>query len=246
MSYEVLLLRFEAPLMSFGAVHVDENGPTDRFPGRSLVTGLLGNALGWHHRDADALQRLQERMRLASRIDRAGDRLVDYHTVDLGHPDLREGWTTWNTPAGREGGKAKEGTHIRYRHYLADAIVTAAVQLDPAAEAPTLADLAGALEFPARPLFLGRKCCLPSGRILLGVVEASSLLEALRRVPLSLRVKGDADAEQLAALPARWPANLESSPQRSREVALYGDRDWTNQIHTGRSLYREGPLGDAQ
>jgi CRISPR-associated Cas5-like protein len=33
---DFLLLRFDAPLMSFGGVMVDQYGPTDRFPGQSM------------------------------------------------------------------------------------------------------------------------------------------------------------------------------------------------------------------
>ena len=46
MSGRILLLRLEAPLMSFGSVLVDKRGPTDRHPGTALITGLLANALG--------------------------------------------------------------------------------------------------------------------------------------------------------------------------------------------------------
>lgn len=40
-----LILRFEAPLMAFGGVAVDERLPTSRFPGLSMVCGMIGNAL---------------------------------------------------------------------------------------------------------------------------------------------------------------------------------------------------------
>ena len=62
-----------------------------------MLTGLLANALGWDHRDADSLERLQDRLRFASRLDRAGHPLVDYQTVDLGQDWMRPenaGWTT--------------------------------------------------------------------------------------------------------------------------------------------------------
>ena len=40
-----LVLRFDAPLMSFGGVMVDQHGVIDRFPGTAMLTGLLANAL---------------------------------------------------------------------------------------------------------------------------------------------------------------------------------------------------------
>jgi CRISPR-associated Cas5-like protein len=39
---DILLLRFDAPLMSFGGVMVDQHGPTDRFPGLAMLTGPAG------------------------------------------------------------------------------------------------------------------------------------------------------------------------------------------------------------
>jgi len=46
---KALVLRLDAPMMSFGGVMVDQHGVIDRFPGVALLTGLIANALGWHH-----------------------------------------------------------------------------------------------------------------------------------------------------------------------------------------------------
>ncbi|MBZ0116483.1 MAG: type I-E CRISPR-associated protein Cas5/CasD, partial [Sandaracinaceae bacterium] len=161
----VLLLRLDAPLMSFGGTVVDARNVTDDFPARSMITGLCGNALGYDHRDVRELARLQERVRIGARRDREPERIVDFQTVDLGQPFLLEGWTTDGRVEGREGGSAGTGTHIRLRHYLADGVYTVALTLVPADEPPALDDLSRALDEPARPLFIGRKCCLPSERL---------------------------------------------------------------------------------
>ncbi|WP_082411796.1 type I-E CRISPR-associated protein Cas5/CasD, partial [Methylogaea oryzae] len=96
---DILLLRFDAPLMSFGGVMVDQHGPTERFPGLSLLAGLFGNALGYRHGDAEALEALQARIEYAARWDVEPQALLDYHTVDLGQPKMREpGWTTRGEP----------------------------------------------------------------------------------------------------------------------------------------------------
>ncbi|EQD38829.1 CRISPR-associated protein, Cas5e-type, partial [mine drainage metagenome] len=39
-----LLIRLEAPLMSFGATAVDARGVIQRWPAASLLTGLCANA----------------------------------------------------------------------------------------------------------------------------------------------------------------------------------------------------------
>jgi CRISPR system Cascade subunit CasD len=236
---KVLLLRLDAPLISFGGTVIDAKNVTDDFPSRSMVTGLLGNALGLDHRDVPQLSRLQERIQLACRRDRAGERLIDFQTVDLGQSFLEEGWTTWGKKEGRGGGTAGSGTHIRYRHFLADAVYTLALTLSPADEAPSLEQLAGALDAPARPLFLGRKACLPSGPLSLGVREVESLLDALRAAPLSARVGRAGAPTCLVRLPrgTSLPGGVAFA-----ERAVTEERDWPNQVHVGRSIVLEGFL----
>ncbi|MCB9967247.1 MAG: type I-E CRISPR-associated protein Cas5/CasD [Geminicoccaceae bacterium] len=82
-----LILRLEGPLMSFGDTAIDEIRPTRLLPGRSLLAGLIGNALGFEHRDVNALQRLQERLLFAARLDQAGEDLLDYQTALIGKKD---------------------------------------------------------------------------------------------------------------------------------------------------------------
>lgn len=239
----ILLLRFDAPLLSFGGTAVDSKNVTDDMPSRSMLTGLLGNALGYEHGDVIALSRLQDRLRVSARRDREGARLVDFQTVDLGHDFLAEGWTTWGRAEGREGGTAASGTHIRYRHHLADAIYTIAVTLDSAPETPTLQDLEAALNEPARPLFLGRKACLPSVPIAMGIVEAESALDALQAAPLGDRRRHR--RQQLATHDrreclVRVHGGMFMPPVPSfRERAVTENRDWPNQIHVGRSVVHE-------
>lgn len=233
---DLLFLRFDAPLMSFGGVLVDEHGVTRELPGLSMITGLLGNALGFHHRDYRWLQRLQERLRYAVRQDRAGEKLVDYQTVDLGQEFMQCVWTTRGTLE-RRGGASKTATHQRYRHYWAGAAYTLAVTLDPAAEGPSLNELETALRSPARPLFLGRKCCLPATSLLLGRGQGESLLSALAGIePLPTPPED-------GSWKAWWPEG-EASPAATptRRLAHTDRRDWANQVHTGRRFITEGRL----
>lgn len=235
---EGLLLRFDAPLMSFGGVQVDENNTTETFPGLSLLTGLLGNALGYDHREAVRLDRLQQRLRYAVRRDRKGRQIRDYQTVDLGQDFMREGWTTRGVPGRRDGSSsAKTGTHIRRRFYWADSLYTVAITLEPANESPTLTECAEALQTPQRPLYLGRKPCVPSTPLFLDHFSSSNLREALLQVPLPPR----ADPE--GALLAWWPEE-EQTPAHApgRRLAVYDQRDWTNRVHTGRRFMWEGQI----
>ncbi len=231
-----LFLRLDAPLMAFGGVKVDERGPTGPFPGKSLLAGLLGNALGYDHRDAVRLSRLQERILHGVRRDREGRVVTDYQTVDLGQDHLKmRGWTTKDRSEGREGGPASEGTAIRYRQYIADGRFTIALRLTPDEETPTHADLEWALERPERPLFIGRKPCLPSGPILAGRVEAPTLAEALQRAPSVDRL--DDAGPKTAWLPA-----FEAWEGPSQEMLVADERDWRNQIVVGSRLIRQVTL----
>ena len=216
---DIVVLRFSAPLMSFGAPIVDHHGFDQPFPAASMLTGLLGNALGYDHREAEKLNRLQARLRFAARLDRPGKPIVDYQTVDLGQEFMMDtGWTTWGRSERRKGGEAKEMTHIR--------------SLVPPNESPTMDEVDSALQYPARPLYLGRKGCLPASPIRLDRTTAPSLLQALLTVPPvgdDLRVF------------AQWPADEDGSFD-SRLVPVTDERDWVNQIHCGERWVRQGMI----
>jgi CRISPR system Cascade subunit CasD len=168
--------------MSFGREAIDQNGPTRDHPDASLLTGLFANALGWRREEAARHQRLQDRLRFAVRLDREGSELRDFQTAKLAKND--QGWTTRGVPEGRAGGAGTyESPHIRFRFYRADAALTIAVAFSPENETPTAGDIVAALAEPARPLFIGRKPCVPAGPLGLGVVEADSLVAALDDVP---------------------------------------------------------------
>ncbi|MBK8265655.1 MAG: type I-E CRISPR-associated protein Cas5/CasD [Nannocystis sp.] len=231
---DLLLLRFDAPMMSFGTVTVDAIGHTAAFPGRSLLAGLLGNALGWDHRDADALTRLQARILHAVRRDRGGEIRTDYQTVDLGQPFLLDevAWTTWGRLDTRGGSSEnKVGTHIRHRDYLVDSAFTIALTLDPADEVPDLSALEAALQRPARPLFIGRKNCLPAERILIARGRSATLVDAVRDAPA--RPKGQTRLW--------WPEREgERRDLHGHRITFTDERDWHNQIHVGTYAMYEG------
>jgi CRISPR system Cascade subunit CasD len=226
-----LILRLEGPLMSFGDVAIDEIRPTRRLPARSMLTGLLANALGWAHRDVAALDRLQERLRFASRLDHEGHSLIDFQTAELGKDDPL--WTTRGAPAERAGGAASySGPALRYRHYRADAAVTVALTLTPAEETPDLTALEAALRRPERPLFIGRKGCPPSRPLLDRVVEAESLVAALDQVT---PVRSGGAGDRLVIETEDQPGE----PEAQRLIAVADRRDWRLGLHTGQSRRRE-------
>lgn len=233
---DCILLRLDAPLMSFGGPVIDQEGGTRDAPGQSMIAGLLANALGWEHRDHERLQALQAALVYAVRRDQLPVSLHDYQTVDLGQPHLKSGWTSWNRVESRGGGSSS-GTHIRKRVFLAGGVYTVAFTLRAAP--PSLDEVEAALREPARPLFLGRKPCIPSVPLLLGRIAAKTPLEALRMTPpFSRRASEPKDQESFYAW---WPEEMEDSGViQSRLLSVSDERDWTNRIHSGRRFIREG------
>ena len=227
-----LMLRLEAPLLAYGGETIDNYGVIRDFPALSMLTGLIANALGWDRGDAELHDRLQGRLRVGSRIDAPGSRLTDFQTAQLGAKD--SGWTTHGRPEGRAGGAATyDSPHLRYRDFHADMSTLVALRLEPADELPTLDDIAQALDKPCRPLFIGRKPCVPSGRLVLGWAEAAHVLAALQAWPAS-------DPRTQRPLRAQWPDGEGELPGGDRTLDLCDERNWRSGLHGGWRPVREG------
>lgn len=234
-----LLLRLEAPLVAFGGETIDNHGVIRDFPALSMVTGLVANALGWRREEAELHDRLQARLVMGARREPNGRYLRDYQTALLFEND--EGWTTSGEPEGRakspsytmqaDGRKAL--TLQRYRDYYADLVTLVALRLEPADEGPTLDDIAVALDHPARPLFIGRKPCLPSRRIFAGWQEGDSVLQVLQTASIP---KSAPDG-----LPMQWPEG-EGRTKGDRLLELCDERNWTSGVHGGWRPVREATL----
>ena len=229
-----LILRLEAPLLAFGGVAVDQVGVTRDFPAASMLTGLLANALGYRRTEWRKHQALQDRLIFAARRERETvfGRLTDTQNAQLGKND--KGWTSWGIPEGRDG--ASYGApHRRRRDYHADACVVVALRVTPADTAPDLETLAAALDRPARPLFIGRKPCLPSAPLRQqDFIEAPDAYTALTGVPL------ESDTPPRAI----WP--LGEGPETGEAVTRILDlpdlRNWRTGLHGGVRKVVEGTL----
>lgn len=260
---DVLVLRFDAPLLSFGAPTVDSLGKTAPHPSRSMLTGLLANALGWGYGRADLekMTNLQARLTWAARRDRPGEPMTEYQTVDLGQRHMwaigaksSDGygpvsWTTRGTIEERAGATANAtGTHQRWRDHYADAVYVVAVGLAPGGS-PSVAALAAAVQRPERPLFLGRKSCPPAAPLFVAMVQAETVVAAL----LPSAVPNQAcRPDRPGSKPSRlgqfvsiwWPGDEEhpTGDSKFEELSVTEERDWRNQIHVGERGIRHGRL----
>lgn len=214
-----LHLRLTAPLLAFGGVSIDHVGPTRDFPSASALAGLFANALGWRREQTTLHQALQDRSVFGALIAAQGRLLTDIQNAKLEAND--RGWTTWGRPDERAGA-TYDSPHRRRRDYLADHDCRVVLRLLPG-DGPDLEALAAALDRPARPLFIGRKHCIPSVPILGGWVEAEDARTAL----LALGLPGR----------ALWPIDLNTPGSDLADL-----RNWTTGLHGGSRRVCEGML----
>lgn len=228
---DYLILQLEAPLMSFGAAQGNASliegdfvgqvagvpAGAGMFPGRPMLTGLLGNALGYERYEGDRLQALSNRLRFAAALTRPGRLESDFQTSRLTVND--SGWTTRGAAEGRRGGAATyENAHLRRKLYWSETMAVVALRL---ADGPgeDLDAIATALERPERPLFIGRKTCVPSLPILAGGVGAADAHDALVEFLCDVGVWG-----------VVWDRGEgpDDAPTTERD-----DRGWRNDVYQG-------------
>lgn len=150
-----LLLRLAGPLQSWGDSSRFNQRATRTEPTKSGVLGLLASATG--RRRTDPIEDLLQ-LKFGVRTEQPGTMLRDFQTeID------------WRT------GKSKALTH---RYYLADAVFLAGVEADE----PVVDSLHEALLHPKFPLFLGRRSCPPSDRLVVGIRQ-KGLVQTLRSEP---------------------------------------------------------------
>ncbi len=172
-----LALRLEAPLQSWGFEDRFSRRKTGLLPTKSALLGLCCAALGAGRGSEEEkawMPKLNKLELLTIAIPRVvGERpltvrrMEDYHTVQ-------------NTRTAD--GKIKE-THITYRTYLNDAAFAAILY----GSEVTLRALADAIADPVWGIWLGRKACIPSAPLLVGVFETkiAALAKVLNGRPLT-------------------------------------------------------------
>lgn len=204
-----LVLRLDGPMQAWGTHTFEDFRPSNLFPTRSGLLGLLGACLGINRRDHAGMEELAASVEFTVRVDqsvprpetekpmaKAAVKLPDYHTV---------------TEARRVNRPPKRGETIQsWRDYLFDAAFTVVVGEKPGAPV-TLEVIAHALRRPCFTPVLGRRAC-PIARPLLevGPVAAADAKSTLANAPPS---GGMIYAE------AEWGSE---QPMRIRDVPMHG------------------------
>ncbi|MEU4300269.1 type I-E CRISPR-associated protein Cas5/CasD [Kitasatospora aureofaciens] len=144
-----ILAHLSAPWQSFGLQAEHNIHPTEKHPTRGALIGLIASAMG---RSSDHPNPDLQHLGFTIRIDRVGEREVDFHTIGGGLPPHLA------VPKA-EGGPRDEGTStmVTERAYRAGAAFTLAIT----GPADTIAHAAHALANPVYGPYLGRRSCPP-------------------------------------------------------------------------------------
>ena len=161
---EFLILKLQGPLQAWGKETFEGLRPSELFPGRSALLGLLGACLGVDRTDKAGLQALASSVAFSVRVDRQGQKMTDYHTVK-------------NARVYYQGLKSHE-TIQTWREYWQDACYTVAIWSQKEAVI-SLSDIERAIKQPVYTPFLGRRSCPITRPLFEKKIQAQTALMAL-------------------------------------------------------------------
>jgi CRISPR system Cascade subunit CasD len=173
-----LILRLDGPMQAWGTHTFEDFRPSNLFPTRSGLLGLLGACLGLERNDLIGQAQLAASVEFSVRVDQKRVRLEHDESVFKRNVKLPDFHTVMD--ARKVDGKANKFPIVSRREYLFDAAFTVAVGSKPGASV-TLAQLAAALRQPLYTPSLGRRSCPLARPLLEGEVEAEDALTALSK-----------------------------------------------------------------
>ena len=165
-----LLLWLEAPLQSWGADSKFSRRDTLEFPTKSGVLGLVLCAMGASGEQIELLARFSNLNQTVLSFQYSKEffylkapLLHDFQMVGAGY-DLNNQWQKNFIPKKADGAPAsgnkpgENGIKLTHRYYLQNAIFAVLLEV-PADLTETIAN---ALQNPVYPIYLGRRCCVPT------------------------------------------------------------------------------------
>ena len=195
-----LVVRLSGPMISFGQPG-RSNRPTYEFATKSMFVGFVANAMGSERHDREIIAEISSLDVTSFRLRLAGV-MEDYNTVGCGYKDKS------SMPLTFDGGRKQMVTR---RHYLEDADFILVAE----GEEELVERCATALDEPARPLFLGRKGCLPVLPPVQGVFSSED--DAMECVMSCARIVADEDCR---GLEAGIPFVRDCLPSEANDVVL--------------------------
>ncbi len=264
-----LVLRLKAPIASFGIVAGEEVRGSGTFPTRSMVVGLIGNALGLDRCAGPDMQRLNQlqagtwfaalMLSLGAPWEDVQNARVPTLQPDNPYNRAMHGGRLTDDPV-LSGPKSDRRDKLvkflekpvqRRKHYVTDLHALVALSsIGEWSEPPEV--FAQAVRYPARPLWIGRKACAPSAPVcpLSSVVDANSGCEALAR-SLSEPLEQDTLARAAgSAFPMIWEGSPAPESDKAYELGIRGGfatrvldrRDWVLGLHNEESVLLRGTL----
>ncbi|MEZ0368066.1 MAG: type I-E CRISPR-associated protein Cas5/CasD [Candidatus Sericytochromatia bacterium] len=213
---EFLILRLQGVMQAWGKHTYEDYRPSELFPTRSALSGLLGACLGLDRQDSESLQALDASYRYAVRVDQRElnggrlevQRIFDYHTIN---------------ESIRATGQVRTDPIQSYREYLYDAQFTVALSLTDTSRY-TLEQLTQAVQTPVYTPFLGRHSCPLSRPLFERHCEAADAMQALAQVE-----------------PGKGPIYSEDHPTNSRFTVRDLPRYGRSRLFDTREVYLHQP-----
>ncbi len=149
---KTILMKFQAPLQSYGTDSHFETRHTDDHPSKSAIIGIIAAALGIRREEPERLKELQN-LRILVRVDQAGRVMRDFQIA----------------------AKFKitgdfERNYVTYRDYLEDAIYIVAIE----GESSLILNIYEALKRPYFQLYYGKRSCPVNYDFLIGIHNGSA------------------------------------------------------------------------
>lgn len=223
---ELLILRLEGPLQSWGLRSRWDPRDTGSEPSKSGVIGLLGCALGYPRNDP-RLEQLDAELSFAVRLDRPGSVMVDFQTITGFLPTADGGFKVAGITASVKLLKPehKPTTIVSPRAYLQDAAFLVVLS----GPSKTLRQCRDALLSPRWPIYFGRRACPPTRPVFDRLTnDFNDTEQALSKWPWSFFaaiLASKSPPDKLEAFvedpggPARRPDAIRLNPAR-----MYGER----------------------
>jgi len=181
---KTLILKTEG-MSAYGLQTFDVHRKINHFPTRSAILGLLGAALGITRKNHEQLYALSSQLKIAVQVNRAGQKIVDYHTVQ-----------NFRSPMG----KIQKGTKPTYREYWCDSEHSFAITADE----DTIELLSAKVQSPVFTLFQGRKSCPLTRPLFDRVVDNDNPANALKELGSIGQIFSDVSGEnQIATVQVR-------------------------------------------
>lgn len=170
-----LALWFESPIQSWSIDSKFSLRSTFSFPTKSGIAGIILSSLGRGGEEKEFLKSFASFKETAisfknKNSNSSTPNMIDYQVVGNGF-DENDEWQSNMIPKMRNGGKAnKGGVKLTFRYYLQNAYFGVVQEIDDS----IAGEVIDGLQSPHWPIYLGRRCCIPSYPIYNGVFDSDT------------------------------------------------------------------------